>query len=82
MSESWACPNCGTDRHEGWNFHTGDSNPDDGQLEPDEGGCDECGFCYSQHVLYPIKEQVAAFRENRTMRAIDLRTGKVVRESD
>ena len=77
MSNPYECPNCGADQDEGWSFERGDFNIDDGPLEPDEGRCVACGFGYSQHVLYPLQEQLAAFREHRPKRAIDPCTGKL-----
>lgn len=76
MSNPYECPNCGAE----WQFCSGECNADDGQLEPDEGHCDKCGFSYSQHVRYPLKEQLAAFRQKRPKREFDPRTGKVIRK--
>ena len=77
MSNDYECPNCGASKEEGWHLERGEFNIFDGQLEPDKGNCEKCGFGYSQHVWYPLHEQVAAFREKRPAREFDPSTGKL-----
>ena len=52
------CPIC--NERNGWHYYSGWGGIDDGQLEPEEGWCDFCGFSYQQHSPSPYADMEKA----------------------